>query len=152
MKKFRYKLQQILSIRKIQVEEAEGELAKAQFALHQELNQLQEIQNCKERALSQTWQGVVNSSLLMNNQHYLAGLEQKLRSQEGKVMEARTEVARAQQKLQEARLHENQLEKHRDKQMDLWRQEAMREENKQADEVSSRLNQSAQRQDQQAEE
>ncbi|MCS7263427.1 MAG: flagellar FliJ family protein [Armatimonadetes bacterium] len=141
MQKFRFPLESLLKVRKIEEAQAEKNLHQAQRKLWEAERELQESEKCVQKAIS-TLRSLLNDNssadqILLAVRH-LDRAEQKRLEAQRKVSLAQSELSRCLNEYRECRRRRELLEELRQKAWRQWLMDLTKEEQKSADERALR--------------
>lgn len=140
MKKFKFRLQAALDLRRQREEQLKIQLTQVQARLQEEILQLKRLEEERELALRDSMErrkGKLNPQEIQRDEHHLFVLEERIANQkhlltvvEGEVTAKKAEVLTASQET-------SALEKLRDQHEEQYRKQALMEEQKFLDELAS---------------
>ena len=138
MKKFTYKLSSVLKVRKIQEQQARAEVARVIAERNKLAGQMEELAvemlASRQRLKSS---GVVDISEYRQTEVYLQGIKTRTDKiiEQMKLYDIQLENLKKELHLKS--LETKKLETHHDKEKDLWREEALKEEQAEFDDIAN---------------
>ncbi|MCM8536926.1 MAG: flagellar FliJ family protein [Lentisphaeraceae bacterium] len=138
MKKFSYSLSSVLKVRKIQEQQARAEVAKVlaeRQKMAEEMEQLASEMLASRQRLKSS--GVVDISEFRQNEVYLQGIKTKTAKIIEKLKEYDLRLVQLKKELHLKSLETKKLETHHDKEKHLWREEALKEEQAEFDDIAN---------------
>lgn len=138
MRRFVFSLQKVLDYRQRLEEQAIRAFAEAQRQLHNEQAVLEHLLLSREACLNLSHRTHrLTVEMLDVEQKYLSVLEERIQQQHQRIEEAKALLERRRQELIVAQRERKILERLREKQYELWRQELLRAEQKALDDLAS---------------
>ena len=138
MKKFNYSLSGVLRVRKIQEQQKRAEVARAiaeKNELSDKIDRLNnEIMASKKRLKGA---GLVDINDYRLNESYLSGVKVKTEEIVEKIKELDIQIETLKKQLHQRILETRKLETHEDKEKQLWREESLREEQAEFDDIAN---------------
>ena len=148
-RKFVFRLESMLGLRRAFEEKKRNELALAQREVHETMNALLEMFQLEAREKDEARhhkQGAINIVTLRLQEAFLNHLTRRMSAQQEKINQARAKELKARAEYIEARKNVRLLERLKERKLRNWQYETSREETRNLDEVASYRHQSREEQ------
>ena len=140
MKKFHFRLETLLKVRRQKKEEAQRVLAEGRFHLNeamQQFNHMKEEQVSLDRELATQKSTVMSIEDIVTYRDYLSSLEARMKDQEERIIRLKNHVEKLRKDLDKVRKEAETIERLREKQHLEWKQQSEKVERKVLDEIAT---------------
>ncbi len=138
MKKFNYSLAGVLKVRKIQEDQAKAILSQLiieKDKLKEKVDELnREMFDCRSKLNKP---GVVNSIDFVQNENYLQGLTNAVKKNIEKIQLMEIKIENQKKELRKKAIESRKLEIHKDHEKEAWKEEIIRKEQADFDDIAS---------------